>query len=203
MGNEKTATNAINEMIPPFTGLRDDTLTLHLITPDTLATVLDQVQQYEEAEYFIHEVSTHYVPRYDAQGRRNRWGFYAMLDHELVGFSLLGVSSWEDKRGYTGADTLPHHRGKRIAPASKPHLFYLAFHLLGLNRIETGCFVRNESSRRSIEKTPGFVFEGVLRQFAWDSVTGRFEDELRYSILREEWATLYQADAIEVIGPDK
>lgn len=190
----------MDELIVPFSALRDNTITLHLITPDNLATVLAQVQPYEESEYFTHEVSTHYVPRYDAHGRRNRWGFYATMDGELMGFSLLGVSSWEDKRGYTGADTLPHQRGKRIAPASKPHLFYLAFHLLGLNRIETGCFVRNESSRRSIEKTPGFVFEGILRQFAWDRVTGRFEDELRYSILREEWARLYQADAIEIIA---
>jgi ribosomal-protein-serine acetyltransferase len=190
----------MDNLIPSFTALRDDTITLHLITPDNLAMLLEKVQHYEEAEYFTHEVSTHYVPRYDAKGRRNRWGFYATMENEIVGFSLLGVNSWEDKRGYTGADTLPHQRGKRIAPASKPHLFYLAFHLLGLNRIETGCFARNESSRRSIEKTPGFVFEGVLRQFAWDSVTGRFEDELRYSILRGEWATLYDTEAIEIIS---
>lgn len=198
--NEKTTTDPTNNMLPPFTKLSDGILTLHLIAPDSLASVIAQVQQYEEAEYFTHELSTHYVPRYDAQGRRNRWGFYATMENELVGFSLLGVNSWEDKRGYTGVDTLPHQRGKRIAPASKPHLFYLAFHLLGLNRIETGCFVRNESSRRSIEKTPGFVFEGILRQFAWDSITGRFEDELRYSILREEWATLYNAEPIKVIS---
>lgn len=190
----------MNEMTLPFQALRHQNVTLHLITADNMAALLEQVVRYDEADYFTNEISSHYTPRYDGQGQRNRWGFYTTLNNELAGFSLLGVNSWEDKRGYTGADTLPHMRGKRIAPSGKPLLFYLGFHLLGLNRIETGCFVRNESSRRSIEKTPGFVFEGILRQFAWDSVTGRFEDELRYAILREEWAKLYPTEAVTLIA---
>jgi ribosomal-protein-serine acetyltransferase len=189
-----------DEILSSFTALQNSTLTLNLITPENLESILERVNQYEEADYFTREVSAHYMPRYDSKGRRNRWGFYATRNGELVGFSLLGVNSWEDKRGYTGADTLPHQRGNRIAPAAKPHLFYLGFHLLGLNRIETGCFVRNEASRRSIEKTPGFVFEGTLRQFAWDSVTGRFEDELRYAILRETWERLYSPEDIVLIS---
>lgn len=186
-------------MTSAFSALQHGPLVLHLITPENLATVMDKIRGDEEAEYFSQEIATHYVPRYDAQERRNRWGFYTTQNETLVGFSLLGVSSWEDKRGYTGADTLPRWRGKGVAPASKPHLFYLGFQLLALNRIETGCFVRNDSSRRSIEKTPGFVFEGVLRQFAWDTVTQRFEDELRYAILQETWAELYPVEAVTVI----
>lgn len=186
--------------IPPtFSALRHGGITLHLISLDNMPSLLEQVAALGEPAYFDNELSQHYIPKYDGEGRRTKWGFYAERDGELSGFSLLGVSSWGDKRGYTGADTLPHKRGQALAPQSKPHLFFLGFHLLGLNRIETGCFARNTSSRRSIEKTPGFVFEGTLRQYAWDDVTERFEDELRYSILREDWERLYDAGTVEVI----
>jgi RimJ/RimL family protein N-acetyltransferase len=58
----------------------------------------------------------------------------------------------------------PRKKGKAVSK-KWIKLFYLAFHLSGLNRIETGYFARNESLRRSIEKTLGFVFEGIFRQF--------------------------------------
>jgi ribosomal-protein-serine acetyltransferase len=58
--------------------------------------------------------------------------------------------------------------------------------------------VSNTASRRSIEKTPGFVYEGTLRKFARNE-QGEFEDELRYAILHEDWAKLYNPDEIEVI----
>jgi RimJ/RimL family protein N-acetyltransferase len=74
-------------------------------------------------------------------------------------------------------------RGRGVAPASKPLLLRLGFGALGLNRIETGCFVSNLASRRSIEKTPGFRLEGTLRQYGRNA-RGEFEDELRYAILR-------------------
>ena len=87
-----------------------------------------------------------------------------IFDGELAGLSLLGIDDWKQSRGYTGADTLAHMRGKGVAPRSKPHLFYLAFEILGLNRLETGCFVSNLASKKSIEKTAGFQFEGIKRE---------------------------------------
>lgn len=197
--SDENKSSSQNEIVPSFTRLQNDMVTLHLITSNNLNLILEQISNYHEASYFRSEITAHYTPRYDTKGRRNRWGFYTTQNDELVGFSLLGINSWDDKRGYTGADTLPHQRGKRIAPASKPHLFYLGFYLLGLNRIETGCFVRNDASRRSIEKTPGFVFEGTLRQYAWDRVTKRFEDELRYAILRDTWQALYDPNDITLV----
>jgi ribosomal-protein-serine acetyltransferase len=93
-------------------------------------------------------------------------------------------------RGYTGADTPESMRGRGIAPRSKAHLLYVGFQMLGLNRIETGCFVSNTASQRSIEKTPGFVFEGILRAYGRNA-QGVFEDERRYAILRSDWQRLY------------
>ncbi len=88
--------------------------------------------------------------------------------------------------------------GKGVAPRSKPHLFYLAFEILGLNRIETGCFVSNIASKKSIEKTAGFEFEGTTRQSGLND-NGEFEDEYRYAILRQDWVKLYDKTRIDVI----
>lgn len=181
-----------------FSALRRKAITLHLINGDNFPNVRHMFTGFPDSAYMLKEMDESYIPQYDSDGRRTVYGFYSFLDDELAGASLLGISDWDELRGYTGADTLQHMRGRRIAPDSKPHLFYVGFHLLGLNRIETGCLVSNRSSQRSIEKTPGFQFEGILRSFARNE-RGEFEDELRYAILREDWLKLYNPNEIKVI----
>lgn len=161
--------------------------------------LLEAVATSEEAEDFRYELTQHYAPKFDKAERRTAWGFYATKHDELRGFSLLEVDDWENKIGSTGADTLPEHRGKGLAPGSKPHLFYLAFKVLDLNRIETGCLVSNTASRRSLEKTAGIVYEGTFREAEWNEETGQFEDVLRYAILRRDWERLYNPEEIEII----
>lgn len=186
------------EPIPTFKVLWHGDLDLRLIEPEMLDEIEGWLPSHPEGATLREELRRSYLPRYDAEGRRTKWGFYALLRGEPAGFSLLGVSSWPDLRGYTGADTLPAFRGRGVAPGSKPHLFHLGFALLGLNRIETGCFASNHSSRRSIEKTPGFVFEGVLREYARNEA-GELEDERRYALLRRDWVELYGPGMVEVI----
>ena len=183
---------------PLAKALRTDSITLYLINEENLAEVRTLFQGFPDSDYLLKELEKSYVPRF-AEGVRTKYGFYAMLENELAGLSLLGISSWKDRRGYTGADTLLHMRGRGVAPRSKPHLFYLAFELLGLNRVETGCSVSNLASKRSIEKTAGLQFEGVLREYGLNE-RGEFEDECRYAILRRDWLTLYNHFRVEVIG---
>jgi ribosomal-protein-serine acetyltransferase len=152
-----------------------------------------------EADELLAELDAEYLPQVDADGRRTRWGFYAEVDGQVAGLCLLSVDSWADERGSTGADTLPQWRGRGIAPRSKPHLFFLAFAVLGLHRVETGCFVSNRASRRSIEKTPGFVYEGRRRSYARNDA-GAWEDEFLWAILRDDWAALYDPAAIEIVA---
>jgi RimJ/RimL family protein N-acetyltransferase len=154
-------------------------------------------QGFADSDYILNELEKSYVPQYK-EGVRTKYGFYALLENQLAGLTLLGISSWKDRRGYTGADTFLHMRGKGAAPRSKPHLFYLAFEILGLNRVETGCFVSNLASKRSIEKTAGFLLEGVLREYGLTE-QGEFEDEYRYAILRRDWLKLYDKSRIDVI----
>ena len=185
-------------MIDDLVGLRRRTLTLQRITAANAAAVRAGLQQQPESDAIVAEFDRSYLPKQDERGRPTLIGFYATLDGAPAGLYLLGVSSWPDARGYTGADTLPQMRGRGVAPGSKPHLFYLGFALLGLNRIETGCYVSNIASRRSIEKTPGFRYEGTLREYGRNDA-GAFEDERRYAILRRDWQALYDPAEITVL----
>ncbi|MCP4703490.1 MAG: GNAT family N-acetyltransferase [candidate division Zixibacteria bacterium] len=175
-----------------------DTITLTLINESNLSDVRKMFQDFPDSEYMLGELERSYAPKFDESGRRIKYGFYTSYNNKLAGMSLLGISSWKHSRGYTGADTLKSMRGQSIAPDSKPLLFYLAFEILNLNRIETGCFVSNIASKKSIEKTPGFKLEGILREFGRND-KGEFEDEYRYAILKKDWIDLYDNSSIRLI----
>lgn len=180
-----------------FKAIRSDSIALYLITEENAGAVRRRFENYADAEHVLAEFDASYMPKFE-DGKAIRYGFYATLGEELVGLTLLEVDSWETKTGSTGADILMELRGRGIAPRSKPHLFYLAFEILGLNRVETGCFVTNLASKRSIEKTKSFQFEGTKRQSGLNDA-GEFEDELFYAILREDWLELYDKNEVELI----
>lgn len=181
-----------------FKALYSDSITLHLIEADNLAEVCLLFQGYPDSRDMMAELLRHYLPQYE-NGRRINYGFYVTLDNKLAGMTLLNVDTKPDEwNGSTGADMFAHMRGQGITPRSKPHLFYVAFELLGLNRVATGCLISNESSKRSIEKTAGFQFEGISRESGVNE-QGEFEDEYNYAILKRDWLALYDAAHIQVI----
>lgn len=142
-----------------FKALQSDFITLHLINEDNLAEVCSLFQGFPDSKSMLEELFRNYLPRYE-QGKRTNFGLYSFLGDELAGMTLLTVDKLSSS---TGADVFEHMRGRGVTPRSKPHLFYLAFELLGLNRVATGCRVSNLSSKHSIEKTVGFQFEGIMR----------------------------------------
>lgn len=170
-----------------FSALRCGPITLHLIEASNADAVRALYAGHSDSEEMITELNKSYLPRYDQDGRRTKWGFYTTLYGELAGMSLLGIDDWSTLCGYTGADTFLHMRGRGVAPGSKPGLFHLGFHLLGLERIETGCDLDNFASKRSIEKTPGFVYEGIK------------EDNHYYAISRADWERLYDPADVELV----
>jgi ribosomal-protein-serine acetyltransferase len=181
-----------------FKALQAGPITLYLINEDNQDEVYALFQGYPDSKELLEEIAENYLPEYE-KGQRTRYGFYTRLGKELAGLSLLGIDSFKERKGYTGADTLLHMRGKGVAPGSKPHLFYLAFELLGLNRVATGCLVSNLASKRSIEKTRGFQFEGVSRESGLND-QGELEDEYLYAILRRDWIKYYDKSQVKVIG---
>lgn len=180
-----------------FKAIYSDSITLHLITEENLDEVCRMFYGFPDSADMLEELNESYLPEYE-DGKRMRYGFYAMLENDLAGLSLLDVDDWQTLTGSTGADILLHMRGKGVAPRSKPHLFYLAFEILGLNRIETGCFVSNLASKKSIEKTAGFQFEGTMRQSGLNDY-GKLEDEHLYAILRQDWVKYYDKTRVEMI----
>ena len=181
-----------------FKALYSDSISLYLINEENAAEVRLMFQGFPDSDYMLSEIDESYLPEFDETGKRTKYGFYSLLNGELAGLSLLGIDCWKTSRGYTGADTLTHMRGQGVAPRSKPHLFYLAFEILGLNRLETGCFVSNNSSKKSIEKTEGFQFEGIRRESGINE-QGIFEDELFYGILSRDWLELYDKTQIKLV----
>jgi ribosomal-protein-serine acetyltransferase len=182
-----------------FRALRTGELLLRLIEEEMVPALVAELARHADAAEMEEELRASYLPEYDRRGRRTAYGFATERGGVLVGFSLLTVDSWDDARGSTGADTLAAFRGQGIAPASKPALFHLGFAMLGLHSIATGCAESNTSSRRSIEKTPGFVYERTSRQSARREDGGGFEDEHHWSILRPDWERLYDRTAVEVL----
>ena len=184
-----------------FKGMSLEPIFLTLIDEDNLSGVREMFSGFPDSEYMLGELERSYVPKYDEQGKRTRYGFYVHYNGELAGLTMLTVDNWKHCRAYTGADILTHMRGKGITPQCKPLLFYLAFEILDLNRVETGCLVSNIASKKSIEKTPGFQFEGTLREYCCNE-KGDFEDEYRYSILKKEWMELYDKISVKIIMSD-
>jgi ribosomal-protein-serine acetyltransferase len=172
-----------------LTSLHADDITLHLLNEDNLTDISTLFQGYPDSREMLDELFRNYLPRYE-QGRRTNFGFYSLLGTELAGMTLLTVDSWDEKTGSTGADVFRHMRGRGVTPRSKPHLFYLAFEVLGLNRVATGCRVSNTASRRSLEKTVGLQLEGIMRESGLNE-QGEFEDEYLYAILRRDYHRLY------------
>ena len=72
------------------------------------------------------------------------------------------------------------------------------YFLNDFNRVETGYFVSNTASKKSIEKTVGFDFEGTTRQSGLNDF-GEFEDEHRYAILQQDWVKHYNKTQVEII----
>ncbi len=180
-----------------FQALYSDSITLHLINDDNLAGIAGRFQGYSGSADMLTELFRNYLPRYE-RGQRTNYGFYSLLGQELAGLALLTVDSWEKRTASTSAHVFQHKRGQGAAPRSQPHLFYLAFEVLELNRVAAGCRVSNVSSQRSIEKTRGFQFEGILRESGRNE-TGGFEDERLYAILRRDWQQLYDPTAVHML----
>lgn len=93
--------------------------------------------------------------------------------------------------------------GRGITPRSKPHLFYLAFELLGLNRVATGCLISNESSKRSIEKRLVFNLKASRANQGLMSGVNLSRtaetDEYLYAILKRDWLKLHDASQIQEV----
>lgn len=85
--------------------------------------------------------------------------------------------------GISIGETSCHNRG--FGTEAVRLLLRFGFEELNLNRIQLSVLANNPRGIRAYQKA-GFVQEGCLRQAVYRD--GRYEDEYRFAILREEWA---------------
>jgi hypothetical protein len=112
-------------------------------TEENLADVRSLFQGFPDSDEILRELEKSYVPRF-AEGVRTKYGFYAMLENELAGLSLLGISNWKDRRGYTGAGhAAAHARARSCRHAVSRTCFTWRSRSSGIESRETGCFVSN------------------------------------------------------------
>jgi RimJ/RimL family protein N-acetyltransferase len=116
-------------------------------------------------------------------GTTSYWDFDAKNQHVEIGSTWLGRSSWR-----TGCNL-----------EAKLLLMTHAFEVLELERVAFRTDIRNERSRRAIERL-GAVKEGVhrhemlRRDCSW-------RDSVHYSILRSEWPVAKGHIHVRVTGP--
>jgi [ribosomal protein S5]-alanine N-acetyltransferase len=86
--------------------------------------------------------------------------------------------------------------GKGIVTEAAKEVIKFGFNNMDLVRIQARCFVENIGSSRVMEKT-GMSFEGIIRK-GWMLENGKHQDIKMYSILNEEFASLYNSKIVNV-----
>lgn len=104
--------------------------------------------------------------------------------NELIGSINLHGIDWSNSQasmGYYLAKTL---QGKGIMYKAAKGMIRIAFHDLGLNRVEIRCGKKNTKSQ-AIPSKLGFHAEGMIRDGEY--LNGHFHDLIVYGLLAREW----------------
>lgn len=86
--------------------------------------------------------------------------------------------------GEIGYFLLPESWGKGYATEIAKQLLEIGFEQIGLHRLCASCHIDNKKSEHIMKKI-GMTKEGQLRKVRFKN--GDWHDELRYSVLKEEW----------------
>ena len=126
---------------------------------------------------------------------RNTSFDFAVADRKTARFlgmvHLLHVD-WRDRSAELACWIARRQQGRGFASEAMPLMCRYGFEALRLHKIWTRLFAGNAASRRVTEKC-GFAFEGRLRHSTFKD--GRWQDELRYGLVRDDWAAQRQPEA--------
>lgn len=115
------------------------------------------------------------------------WCLILQGEHSMIGECIY----WNFDPGFhcaeIGYELHPAFWNQGIMSETLSAVLAYGFNELGLHRIEANPLAENEPSCRLLLKL-GFKFEGNLRQRHF--FRGRFEDQLYYGLLKEEWQKL-------------
>ena len=125
------------------------------------------------------------------QGKPTQWVIEMQESKTVIGYAGFIDINYQCLLGEISIVLHPDYWGKGIAKEAGFAVAYCGFFAMGLNKIK-GC--ANEHNKRSIavHEKSGFILEGRLRQEEYKN--GVFSDLLVYSLLRDEFISLYKND---------
>jgi [ribosomal protein S5]-alanine N-acetyltransferase len=196
-----TASNSIDwvELIGPG-------LTLRYATADDAPALLELGSDPEVTRFFSwgpytsREQPEAYVAGLARERERAERLDFLIVDPQAGPIGVTGLTelSQRDRRAVVGTWLGRAQWGTGANRQSKALIAYLAFALLGLERLGAYADLDNPRSQRALERI-GFQREGVLRR--WHRHGESVHDVLVYSWLKHEWASSPLAGTgVEVIG---
>ncbi|HEX2952610.1 MAG TPA: GNAT family protein [Bacillota bacterium] len=107
-------------------------------------------------------------------------------NEEFIGFADIEIHQKNETGGCgeIGYFLLPPHWGRGYAAETARTIIKAGFESLNLHRITARCNANNRRSERIMQKV-GMIKEGEFRKARFKD--GRWDNELHYSILVEEW----------------
>lgn len=102
----------------------------------------------------------------------------------LAGVVTFDYIDWSNRAALMGFWLGKSFQGRGIMTRTCSALIDLAFHELGLNRVEISCALENRRCRLVPERL-GFRQEGTSRQREW--LHDRFVDTVSYAMLASDW----------------
>jgi len=117
--------------------------------------------------------------------RTYEYAVYTASTGDFIGLADIEIHYNEKGgSGEIGYLLLPAHWGRGFATEIARTLLRICFSHLGLHRVCARCNGNNAQSEKIMQKT-GMKKAGVFRKVRYKD--GRWDDEIRYDILAEEW----------------
>ncbi|NLM52496.1 MAG: GNAT family N-acetyltransferase [Firmicutes bacterium] len=136
-------------------------------------------QSIEETKSFINFI----LDKYE-KDEAGEWGIVLKSTGKLIGSVGIPRYDLQNKSAEIGYVLSRKYWGQGIMPEAVSRVLQFAFEEMGLNRIESCHYVRNEKSGRVMQKV-GMSFEGVVREKIF--AKNKFWDVKQYAILRSDW----------------
>jgi len=120
------------------------------------------------------------------------------LTNEIAGSTRFGNINFSSQKAEIGWTWLgKKFQGTGLNRACKFELLKYGFEEIGLRRIQFSADLENLKSQKAIERL-GATKEGVFRNNYIDSL-GNSKDDVYYSIIKEDWEKIKQANFTEYI----
>lgn len=126
-----------------------------------------------------------------AQGKPTQWVIEQNENRRVIGYAGFIDVNFLSMVGEISIILHPDYWGQGIAKEAGFAVAYCGFFAMGLNKIK-GCANEHNKPSIAVHEKSGFILEGRLRQEEYKN--GVFSDLLVYSLLRDEFITLYKND---------